>query len=108
MDDDPPESVTSHTLGFYVHPGHQLLDLAGPLDAFQATGEVAGRQLYEACVLSRTGGPTPGAAGLSIGTEPAHGARVDILELAQPAFDRPDSDPLLKSRASLTERMRRS
>ncbi len=69
----------THQVGFYVHPGHQLLDVAGPLDAFQAAGETAGRRLYEARLLSRRGGPTPGGGGVVIDTEPAHDAEVDTL-----------------------------
>ncbi len=46
----------AHHIGFYVPPHHQLLDLAGPLDAFDAANAAAGRLLYKWRVLSRAGG----------------------------------------------------
>jgi transcriptional regulator GlxA family with amidase domain len=35
----------THRIGFYVLPCHQLLDLAGPLDAFDTANTAAGQQL---------------------------------------------------------------
>ncbi|WP_375429610.1 hypothetical protein [uncultured Sphingomonas sp.] len=46
----------THRIGFYVLRRHQLLDLAGPLDAFDAANAAAGRRLYRWRVLSRAGG----------------------------------------------------
>ncbi len=57
-----------HSIGFFLHPGYQLLDLAGPLDAFQAANDAAGRTLYCTAVLSRLGGLITGGAGVAIAT----------------------------------------
>ena len=78
-DDDPSPSDMTHRVGVYVHPGHRLLDVAGPLDAFQVAGEVAGRRLYETCVLSRRGGATPADGGVSLGATRARDAAPDTL-----------------------------
>ena len=59
---------------FYIHPGHQLLDLAGPLDAFRAANEVGGQRFYDMQVLSRRGGGVVGNAGVPIDTRPPDGA----------------------------------
>lgn len=60
-------------IAFYVHPGHQLLDLAGPLDAFRAAN-VVGRQFsYDVRVLSQHGGLVVGNAGLPIDTRSPEG-----------------------------------
>lgn len=67
-DNDPSKSAMTHSIGFFLHPGFQLLDLAGPLDAFQAANDAAGRTLYRTIVLSRQGGQVLGSAGVVIAT----------------------------------------
>ncbi|MGI3903567.1 MAG: GlxA family transcriptional regulator [Janthinobacterium lividum] len=57
-------------IAFYLHLGHQLLDLAGPLDAFRTANEVAGRPLYDLSVLSLAGGRVVGNAGVPLDTLP--------------------------------------
>ena len=69
----------AHRIGFYVPPRYQLLDLAGPLDAFDAANAASGRQLYSWSVLSRTGGPMTSGAGLPIETTPADDTALDTL-----------------------------
>ena len=58
----------ARSIAFYIHPGHQLLDLAGPLDAFRAANAVEGRLLYDMRVLSLRGGQVVGNAGVPIDT----------------------------------------
>jgi len=67
-DNDPSKSAMTHSIGFFLYPGFQLLDLAGPLDAFQAANDAAGRTLYPTIVLSRQGGQVLGSAGVVIAT----------------------------------------
>ncbi|WP_246685128.1 GlxA family transcriptional regulator [Methylobacterium sp. WL69] len=55
-------------VGFYVCSGHQILDLAGPIGAFDLAGHSAGQTLYQMQVLSRGGGLVSGSAGVSIET----------------------------------------
>ena len=78
-DNDPLKSDMAHCIGFYVSPRHQLLDLAGPLAAFDAANAATGRQLYKWRFLSRVGGPMTSGAGLSIETTPADDAELDTL-----------------------------
>ena len=66
-------------IGFYVHSGHQLLDLAGPLDAFQAANAAAQRRLYDLRVVSRAGGLVVGGAGVPVGTTCFDAASFDML-----------------------------
>ncbi len=66
-------------IAFYVHPGHQLLDLAGPLDAFRAANAIGGRPLYTMSVLSLRGGQVAGNAGVPIGTHPSDAAVLHTL-----------------------------
>ncbi|MBP0617822.1 GlxA family transcriptional regulator [Jiella mangrovi] len=77
-----------HTIAFYVHQGHQLLDLAGPLDAFHAANTAASRPLYATSVLSISGGEVCGGTGLPIGTHPATEASVDTLIVVGGRFER--------------------
>ena len=77
----------AHRIGFYVPPNHQLLDLAGPLDAFSAANAAAGQRLYESRVLSRAGGPMTSGAGLRIETAPADDAALDTLVVIGGAID---------------------
>lgn len=61
----------THTIGCYIPPDHQLLDLAGPLDAFDAANKTAGKQLYTWRCLSKAGGFMTSGTGLRIETTPA-------------------------------------
>lgn len=73
-----PEKAV-HRVGFFVYPGHQILDLAGPFCAFESVGTVCGRPLYALEVLSREGGLVRGSGGLPIATAPTDGATLDTL-----------------------------
>ena len=53
---------------FYLHPGFQLLDLAGPIDAMAAANELAERSLYRTRVVSRLSKPLVGSSGVSLAT----------------------------------------
>lgn len=77
----------THRIGFYIPPHHQLLDLAGPLDAFDAANAAAGQQLYEWRVLSRTGGPMQSGSGLSIETAKVDDGAIDTLMVTGGAMD---------------------
>lgn len=77
----------AHRIGFYIPPRFQLLDLAGPLDAFQAANAAAGRQFYSWLILSRTGGPMTSGAGLRIETASADDTAFDTLLVIGGAID---------------------
>jgi len=59
-------------IGFYLFPRFQLLDLSGPLAAFQMANAAANAAvpgaLYRPIVLSRTGGAVPASAALEVST----------------------------------------
>ena len=75
----PLDYATMHSVGFFVYPRHQILDLAGPLGAFESVTKVAGRPLYALSVLSRAGGVVPSSSGVTVETTPARDAKVDTL-----------------------------
>ncbi|MGJ8517577.1 GlxA family transcriptional regulator [Carnimonas bestiolae] len=70
------------SIGFYIYPGHQALDLAGPFSAFEAASTIAGHPLYSLNVLSRDGGPVVGSGGMSVETSAISGKRLDTLVVA--------------------------
>ncbi|TCL05867.1 GlxA family transcriptional regulator [Sodalis ligni] len=59
-----------HRIGFFVCRGHDALDLAGPLSAFNQVTVAAGHNPYDLCVISQSGGPVVGNTGLPIETRP--------------------------------------
>lgn len=69
----------AHKICFYLPPSYQLLDLAGPLDAFHMASFIAGKPLYEWSFVSRDGGRMTGGAGLGFDTVPAAGTSLDTL-----------------------------
>jgi transcriptional regulator GlxA family with amidase domain len=68
-----------HIVGFFVYPGHQILDLAGPFAAFETVTKVAGRPLYKLEVLSRVGGLVPSSGGVPVATRAAEDASANTL-----------------------------
>ncbi len=63
-----------HRIGFFLYPGHQLLDFAGPFGAFESVAKIAGRPLYELVPLSQTGGTVRGSGGALVKSLAAKGA----------------------------------
>ncbi|WP_176040687.1 GlxA family transcriptional regulator [Burkholderia stabilis] len=59
-----------HRIGFFVCHGYDALDLAGPLSAFNQVIKAAGHTPYDLHVVSQSGGPILGNAGLPIETKP--------------------------------------
>ena len=69
LDDvDPSFHAVPQAIGFYVFPRFQLLDLSGPLAAFQMANGAASVAPYRLSVLSRAGGPVPASAGVEVST----------------------------------------
>ncbi|QND53136.1 GlxA family transcriptional regulator [Phyllobacterium sp. 628] len=67
----------TRNIGFFVFPQFQILDLTGPLAAFQ----VAGAE-YVLHVISPDGGLVTSSAGLEVMTKPAVGQHFDTLVVA--------------------------
>lgn len=68
-----------HKVGLFVCRKHQILDLAGPLGAFEVAIKIAGTPLYEPLVLSSSGGMVRGSSGVQVGTTSAEEATLDTL-----------------------------
>ncbi len=70
--------MTQH-IGFLIYPDYKMLDLSGPLCAFQMAGTFLGSHPYRLHVLSVHGGMVPSSAGPALETRPAHEATLDTL-----------------------------
>jgi transcriptional regulator GlxA family with amidase domain len=55
-------------MGFLLYPGYQLLDMAGPLCAFEWASRIAGKPLYRVELVSVRGGSISNSSGISIKT----------------------------------------
>ncbi|WP_321366036.1 GlxA family transcriptional regulator [Pseudomonas extremaustralis] len=66
-------------IGFFVCPGHDALDLAGPLSAFNQVATAAGHTPYDLRVISKSGGPVVGNTGLPIETRSVGNRRFDTV-----------------------------
>jgi transcriptional regulator GlxA family with amidase domain len=63
-------------------PDALLLDAAGPLEAFQAANEIAGRAIYDLRLISPVGGLTRMSNGVTVATAALAPGRVDTLLVA--------------------------
>jgi transcriptional regulator GlxA family with amidase domain len=66
-------------VSFFIFPGFQLLDLAGPLAAFQTAGFVKGTKPYALQVVSRSGGLVESSAGVKVAAIPMRNQPPDTL-----------------------------
>ena len=55
-------------IGFLLYPGYQLLDMAGPLCAFEWASRIGGKPLYRMEMVSVRGGSISNSSGISIKT----------------------------------------
>lgn len=68
-----------HRIGFFVCPGYEALDLAGPYSAFNLVTTAAGRTPYELHVVSERGGSVVGNPGLPAETKPFEAVDLDTV-----------------------------
>lgn len=68
--------TTPHRIGFFVMPEFMLLDLSGPLTAFQYANQYTP---YQISVVSCTGGSVLDSSGINIETVPLHSKDYDTL-----------------------------
>jgi transcriptional regulator GlxA family with amidase domain len=66
-------------IGFLVFPNFQILDLTGPLAAFEMPGRTIHPNPYELQVLSESGGAVKSSSGLAVFTQRIGSARFDTL-----------------------------
>lgn len=69
-------------IAFLVFPAFQILDLTGPLAAFELAGRDRAPSPYRLDVLSETGGLVQSSAGLGVMTQPLGRARYDTVIVA--------------------------
>lgn len=65
-------------IGFLIHPNFQLLDLSGPLAAFEVAGRFA-NEPYRIHTMSCHGGVIASSSGLAVITEPIRQAQFDTF-----------------------------
>jgi transcriptional regulator GlxA family with amidase domain len=87
-------------IGFLVFPKFQILDLTGPLAAFQVASKLSGQSRYRLRILSMEGGPIESSSGLVIFTEPARSMSLDTLVVVG-GGDLPDRPELAAELAEL-------
>jgi transcriptional regulator GlxA family with amidase domain len=68
-------------IGLLVFPGFQLLDMSGPLAAFEVANSLAAGQPYRLSVLSLSGGAVTCSAGIALATEALDNRALDTLIL---------------------------
>lgn len=69
-------------LAFLVFPEFQILDLSGPLAAFEIAGQIAGDEPYRIHTVSEGGGPITSSCGLAIATQAIQPGTYDTLVVA--------------------------
>src|ERR1700709_2414342 len=74
-----PEAGLSRSIWFVVFPGFELLDLSGPLCAFNLAAEFH-QAAYDVRIVSASGGMVRGSSGVEIKTErPRSANHLDTL-----------------------------
>jgi len=74
-----PYDSAMHTVGFYVSPGFQLLDFAGPAGAFEAANNELESPVYRVSVLAAHEGAVRNSLGIAIAAGSLDDAVLDTL-----------------------------
>src|SRR5258708_30230993 len=77
------------TIGFYVSPGFQMLDLAGPAGAFEAANRELGCPAYRITVLAAEAGAVTNSLGMTIAAASVDEAVPDTLMVVGGRLDPP-------------------
>ena len=96
------------TIGFYVSPGFQMLDLAGPAAAFEAASRELGGPAYRVTVLATDAGAVTNSLDMPIAVSSVEDAVVDTLMAVGGRLDPPlhaDTLAQLVDAASRTRRV---
>jgi len=75
------------TIGFYVSPGFQLLDLAGPVGAFEAANSELGRLDYRLDVVAADDGAVTNSLGMATAATSLDDAMLDTLVIIGGSVD---------------------
>ncbi|GAA4502474.1 GlxA family transcriptional regulator [Gluconacetobacter tumulicola] len=68
-----------HHIGFFVCPNHRILDLAGPLGAFEEANIFVEDNAYRLSVISEVGGAVVGSSGVPIHTQSFRNTAFDTV-----------------------------
>ncbi|MEN3166200.1 helix-turn-helix domain-containing protein [Gluconobacter sp. OJB] len=68
-----------HHIGFFVCQNHRILDLAGPLGAFEEANILIEGEAYRLTVISECGGVVVGSSGVPIHTQSSRNAAFDTV-----------------------------
>lgn len=74
-----PQVVQDRDIALMVFPGFQILDLSGPLAAFETAGDITARRPYRLHVVSQEGGMVTSSSGLAVQTAPVRRRPYDTL-----------------------------
>src|SRR5437879_5149142 len=95
------------TIGFYVSPGFQLLDLAGPAAAFEAANDQLKGPAYRVHVLAANAGTVTNSLGMATAAAPLDDAVLDTLVVIGGQIDRLLSAGTLRRVVEASSRCRR-
>ena len=96
-----------HTIGFYVSPGFQLLDFAGPSGAFEAANNELESPVYRVSVLAADEGAVTNSLGIAIAAASLDDAVLDTLIVIGGRIDPPLSAGILSRIVDASSRCRR-
>lgn len=97
----------SRRIGFLVYLGHQMLDLSGPLCAFQAANILSGEKLYQFEILSVEGGTIQNGLGLGIETLRIGKRHLDTLIVVGGTLPNEFDPSIIQSLRAQSKRSRR-
>src|SRR5258708_37330843 len=84
-----------HTIGFYVSPCFQMLDLAGPAGAFEAANDELGSPAYRIHILAADAGAVTNSLGMATAAASLDDAVLDTLVvIGGPIQPHPSPRPL--------------
>ncbi|MBB2205915.1 GlxA family transcriptional regulator [Gluconacetobacter takamatsuzukensis] len=70
-----------HQIGLFICPNHRILDLAGPLGAFEEANDFVEGGAYSVAVISERGGAVVGSSGVPVQTHPFRDMAFDTVIL---------------------------
>src|SRR5882757_8037434 len=95
------------TIGFYVSPGFQMLDLAGPAGAFEAANDQLENRVYGVHILAADKGAVTSSLGIATAAASLDDAVLDTLVVVGGLIDPPLSAGTLSRVADASRQCRR-
>jgi transcriptional regulator GlxA family with amidase domain len=95
------------TIGFYIYPGFQMLDFAGPAGVFEAANDQLERPAYRVRILAAEKGAVTSSLGVAVSAASLDGAVLDTLVVTGGRIDPRLSGSTLSRIAKTSRRCRR-